>query len=290
MKDRTLQIFRGLKWYLLIFLVFISFFLWYVAVNENREGFLTVSFLNVEQGDSIFIESPTGVQVVIDGGPNKFIMREISKQIPWYDRSLDAIIITHPDKDHYEGFASLLDKYSVKVVIEAGASSETQSYTFLEKKIADKKIPKVLARRGQIVDIGGGAYIEILFPDRDISGLNSNDGSIVSKLVYGNTSVMLTGDSPQSIENYLISLDKGGLDSDILKAGHHGSRTSSSDLFVSAVSPEYTIISAEKNSRYGHPHKEVLDILEKYKTEILATYELGTITFISDGNNLRLVK
>jgi len=280
----------NLKWYFLLFLILTSIFLWIFVLQEDKGRDLTISFLNVEQGDAIFIESPTGIQVLIDAGPNRFVMREIAKVLPWYDRSLDAVIVTHPDKDHFEGFISLLDKYKTKVFIEPGVLASNQNYNFLKEKVSSKNIPIVLARRGQIIDIGGGAYIEILFPDRDVSVLGVNDASIVARVVYGETSVMLTGDSPKNIENYLVSIYGEKLDSDILKAGHHGSKTSSSEIFVSIVSPEYTIISAEKDSRYGHPHIEVLEVLEKQNSKILGTYDFGRITFVSDGDEFLFKK
>jgi len=260
--------------------------LWYVAIRENRDGILTISFLNIGQGDAIFIESPTGMQVVIDGGPNKAIMKEITSIMPWYDRHIDMIMVTNPDKDHYEGFIPLFSRYTIGVEVEPGTVSQTEMYRTLKNIIQTKKVASIVARRGQIIDIGGGAYIQILFPDRDVSGLSTNNGSIVAKLVYGQTSVLLTGDSPIAIEEYLISQDKTILDSDILKVGHHGSRTSTSGAFVQAISPAYAVISAGKDNSYGHPHKEVLDILAKKKVPVLGTYDLGRITFVSDGKRL----
>ena len=176
--------------------------------------------------------------------------------MPWYDRHIDAIIITNSDSDHYSGFISLLDKYKVDVVIESGYRSATPDYALLEKEITDKKIPEILARRGEIVDLGDGAQIEILFPDRDVSGLASNDASIVSRLTYGDTSVLLTGDSTKKIEDYLLTLDSAGLQSTILKVGHHGSKTSSSDEYVKAVAPEFAVISDGKANTYGLPDQE----------------------------------
>ena len=129
-------------------------------------------------------------------------------------------------------------------------------------------------------------YLNILFPDRDNEDWETNTASIVTKLTYGDTSFLLTGDSPIAIEKYLSMIDGKNLKSDVLKAGHHGSRTSTSESFASLVSPEYAVISAGKDNRYGHPHKEVLDILEKIKATILKTYELGTISFSSDGEKI----
>jgi competence protein ComEC len=274
-----------LKWYALLILFTISIILLGVILNEDKHGVLTFAVLNIGQGDSLFIESPTGTQVLVDGGPNKTLLKEIVKMMPWYDRHIDMLVVTNPDKDHYEGFIPLLDKYSTDVVLEPGTTNSYEEYSVLEKKFAEKKIPKVLARRGQVIDLGGGAYLEVLFPDRDVSGLSSNDGSIVMKLVYGETSVLLQGDSTSAIEHYLVSINQGELKGTILKAGHHGSKTSSSMEYVSAVSPKWTVISSGVNSEYGHPNKETLDTMSALKIPAYDTCNNGTLVFKSDGKN-----
>jgi competence protein ComEC len=208
--------------------------------------------------------------------------------MPWYDRHIDMIVVTNPDKDHYEGFIPLLDKYSVDVVLEPGTTNKYPEYGVLESKIAEKKIPEVLARRGQIVDLGGGAYLQILFPDRDVSGLSSNDGSIVMRLVYGDTSVALQGDSTAAIEHYLAGLDGANLKSTILKAGHHGSKTSSTEEYVAAVDPQWTVISSGVNNTYGHPNFETLDTMNKLNIPTYDTCNNGRIVFQSDGKNFVL--
>ncbi|KKP80420.1 MAG: internalization-related competence protein ComEC/Rec2 protein, partial [Parcubacteria group bacterium GW2011_GWB1_35_5] len=134
--------------------------------------------------------------------------------------------------------------------------------------------------------LGDGVVLQILFPDRDPAGMETNTSSIIARLVYGENEFLFTGDSPKSIENYLISL--GGLESDVLKAGHHGSKTSTSPDFVTAVSPEYVVISAGKDNRYGHPSQEVLDILNNFGAEILRTDKDGRIVFESDGESLKI--
>ncbi len=279
-----------LKWYVLSFLIFLSLLFWSVIIHENRNGILTVAFLNIGQGSATFIESPTGVQVIIDGGPNKTLMREISSVLPWYDKHIDMLIVTNPDKDHYEGFIPILDRFTVDVFMESGTITKVEAFAILKQKISKKKIPDIVARRGQVIDIGGGAYIEILFPDRDVSGLSSNKGSIVARLVYGDTSLLFQGDSPKAMENYLVSLGKEILDSDMIGVGHHGSKTSSGEEYIKAVSPKYAIISSGKGNSYGHPHQETLDTLNKNKVQILRTDEIGRITFQSDGKEFVLKK
>jgi competence protein ComEC len=254
------------RWYLLLFLIILSAVIWYIALSEQKSGTLKFAVLDIGQGDALYIESPTGVQVIVDGGPNKTLMKEISALVPWYDRHIDMIVVTNPDRDHYEGFIPLLDKYSVDVVLEPGTTNPNEAYKILEDKIKEKNIPKILAKKGQRVELGGGAYIDIIFPDRDVSGLTPNDGSIVMKLVYGDTSIMLQGDSTAKIEEYLRnSVASTTLRSTVLKVGHHGSRTSSTVGYVKAVSPEIALASSGKENDYRHPHQEVIDTFKKIK-------------------------
>lgn len=225
---------------------------------------------------------------VFVGGPDKNLLSEIAHVIPWYDRHIDMIVVTNPDLDHYSGFLSLLDRYSVDVDLESGTFSKTDTYTLLEKEIMQKKIPKIIAQRGQRVNLGGGAYLEVLFPDRDVSGLTSNDGSLVMRLVYGDTSVILQGDSTARIEEYLVGLDGNNLKSTILKAGHHGSRTSTTGDYVKTVAPEFAVMSSGANNTYGHPHQETLATLSNYNIPALDTCVMGRIIFKSDGKKFTL--
>lgn len=262
-----------------------NFFIWY-AVSAETRGTLTVAFLDVGQGDAIFIESPTGKQIILDGGPDGSVLSRIGALMPFYDRSIDMLIVSNPDKDHFAGFIDVLKNYQVGGIMEPGTIPDTEIYKIFKDFVRKEGAMSVLARRGMNIDLGGGAYLQILFPDRDVSGLSTNDGSIIAKLVYGNTSLLLMGDAPQNIEKYLVSLDGGNLDVDILKLGHHGSKTSSGDALLSVSSPEYAIISAGAKNRYGHPHKEVLDRLTKYNISALGTYQEGAIVFESDGERL----
>lgn len=284
MKEIFSHIRNYLRWYTLVALFIASIILWSIVIHENRQGILTFAVLNIGQGDALFIESPTGTQVVVDGGPGKSLMREISSVMPWYDRNIDMLVVTNPDKDHYEGFIPLLDKYKVDRVLESGTQSSTDTYAYLENKIKSKKITEIIGRRGQVIDIGGGAYLQILFPDRSVASTSSNVGSLVMRLVYGNTSVILQGDSTGAIEHYLTGLDGDKLKSTILKVGHHGSRTSTTEEYVKSVSPLWAVISSGVDNSYSHPHKETLDTLEKLKILTLDTCNNGRIIFYSDGN------
>lgn len=257
-----------------------------------------MAFLNVGQGDAIFIEAPSGNQMLIDGGPGKEVLRELSKIMPFYDRSIDVVLATHADQDHVGGLPDVLQKYKVKIFMESGVSGESSSYEEAESIIADREakreIKKILARKGMEIDFGSGAKMQILFPDRDPSGMETNMASIVARLIYGENEFLFTGDSPIAIEDYLAfqerlkSSNGNSLQSDVLKISHHGSKNSTSAAFVSAVSPEYAIISVGKDNRYGHPNQEVLDTLNNFGAQILRTDLSGRIIFKSDGTNLQV--
>lgn len=270
-------------------LLFANFFIWNVLLAEERSGGLKVAFLDVGQGDAIFIEAPNSSQILIDGGPGKSVLAELSKVMPVYDRTIDAILVSNPDKDHIGGLLEILKTFEVGAVLEPGTRPETAIYQEFEKAVADEGAKKILARRGikMVMDEKAGITLDILFPDRDVSETKTNDGSIVAKLIYGNTAVMFSGDAPEGIERYLVLLDGANLQSNLLKVGHHGSRTSSSAEFLAATSPTFAVISVGANNSYKHPHQEVLERLKNFGIEILRTDQLGTIIFSSDGQNFQ---
>jgi competence protein ComEC len=275
------------KLILLIVLLISVSSVFYVGFKSDKHV-LTVAFLDVGQGDAIFIESPTGNQVIFDGGPGSALVSQVGKHMSLFDRSIDMIVVTNPDKDHFEGFIPLLSRYSVEAVLEPGVlADENPVYRELQRIFASKNIPVVEARTGQKILLGGGAYIDIIFPDRDVKEVSHNEGSIIARLVYGETSVLLTGDTTKNIENYVLESYKEYLDSDMLKVAHHGSDTSTSDAFVKAVSPSVAVISAGKGNSYGHPNKETLDTLSKNKVKAFVTMDEGTIVFESDGKVFR---
>jgi len=270
-------------WGIVLALGVLTFGIWSAIFDKTSSGVLTVSFLNVGQGDSIFLESPTGKQVLIDGGPDRSVLRELGKVMPWYDRTIDVVIATHPDADHVTGLVDVLQRYDVDYIFQPGVKHDTPQAESVLLSVANEGAQEVLARRGQVIDLGGGVHLDILFPDRDVSDLETNDASIVARLVYGGTSFLLTGDSPEKMEKYLVYLDGKTLKSTVLKAGHHGSKTSSSPLFVGYVAPEYAVISRGCDNSYGHPHQEVLDVFKRFEVQIKDTCLDGRVTFVSDG-------
>jgi len=279
---------KKIKLYLLLGLFVLNIFIWSVILGQEK-GVLTVAFLDVGQGDAVYIEAPNGNQVLIDSGRSKAVLRELNKVMPFYDRSIDVLLATHPDQDHIGGFPDILKRYDVDFFLESGRESDSAVYEEVLQLTVVDDIKKIQARRGMVVMLDDDVHLNILFPDRDVRDVESNTASVITQLVYGETEFMLTGDSPKTIEEYLVMLDGENLESDVLKAGHHGSKTSSAEAFVGFVSPKYSVISAGKDNKYGHPHKDVIDVLNQFGSAILSTGDSGIIVFESDGENVFIV-
>ena len=287
---RSVQI-KGIA---ILVLLVLTLCIWYAALREDTRGLLTVSFLDVGQGDSIFIQAPSGRQVLIDGGPNTGVLRELARVVPWYDRSIDVVIPTHPDADHISGLIDVLARYKVDTIVHSSVEGDTKTFAAFNKAMADEYAREIIAVRGQIVDLGSTgspqaahAYLEILSPDRPVPRVDTNDGCVVIRLVYGATAFMLPCDAPQSIENYLVTLGTSTLKSNVLKAGHHGSKTSSSLLFLGYVAPEYGVYSRGCDNKYGHPAQETVERFAQFGIPTFDTCKDGTVTFVSDGQTVR---
>lgn len=245
---------------------------------------LTLAVLDVGQGDALFIEAPSGAQIMLDAGPARKVLGPLARVMSPFDRGIDAVIITNPDADHIGGLMDVLAHYQVGAILEPGTYNSSKTFKNLKAEIQNKKIPNLLAKAGMRLNMGDGAIIDILFPDRDVSGWSTNDGSVVARLTYGATSVMLTGDSTSKTEKIILeNHSKAQIESDILKVGHHGSRSSTSENFLKTVSPEHAFISTGHGNSYGHPHLDVLQALKDRGVEVMRTDILGTLVLKSDG-------
>jgi len=270
--------------------------IWYAAINADRGGILTVSFLNVGEGDAIFIQSPSGRTALIDGGPDTSVLRQLGAVVPWYTRSIDVVIPTHPDADHITGLIDVLVRFKVSYVVQSSVLGDTSVWATLENEItnsAGQGMKVITAQRGQVIDLGSTgspqaahAYLEVLSPDRNVPNVDTNEGCVVTRLVYGATSFMFSCDAPRDIEQYLVYLDGKNLHSDVLKAGHHGSKNSSSPLFIGFVSPQYAVYSRGCDNKYGFPASSTDATFKQMNIPTLDTCADGTIAFSSDGQTV----
>jgi len=261
---------------------------WWLALATPAQD-LRVSFLDVGQGDAILVQTASRHTVLIDGGPEpQALVERLSDRLPFWDRTIDLVVLTHPEQDHVGGLPEVLRRYRVRAVLETGLESDIAAYQDWLATVRDQGIPRYLAQAGQRIDLGDGAYLEELEPEDPLSGpevRDANDHSLVLRLVYGRVRFLLAGDIGPVGEAALLS-DWGDLKSAVLKVPHHGAGTSCSDDLVAAVDPLVCVISCDPNASPEHPAPETLARLEGRR--VLITAQEGTIDLTSDGERCRL--
>jgi len=258
--------------------IVISMVLWLQKISNNV---VSVSFLDIGQGDAILLRQGN-FDLLVDGGPDLSVLQRLGETRPAWDRKIDVVILTHPDQDHLGGLVYVLKKYEVGVVVTPKIIDKTKNYQIFLQSILDKKIPLVFAQAGQTIDYNN-IKINIIAPDNKLlewGKTNINNASIVSRINIPGASLLLTGDIEAPVENYLAKKYNTELTSDILKVGHHGSKTSSSISLLDFVKPELAIISVAAKNLFGHPHPLALKRLGG--TTVLRTDKMGTITLESD--------
>lgn len=240
---------------------------------------LMVHYIDVGQGDAILIQSPAGKNMLIDGGKesagDKVVAFLKSKGVT----ELDIVVATHPDADHIGGLPAVLNSFPVKQFIDSGKAHTTQTYYELLQLIDAKNIPFTVAKTGQTPDFDTNLTATILHADDQAA--ESNDASVVVRLVYGSVSFLFMGDARVSLEQEIMQ--NYNVRSTYLKAGHHGSDTSSSAAFLNVVKPAGTILSYGKENSYGHPHADVIKRLQTAESSIYSTAVSGDITVTTNG-------
>lgn len=279
------KIVRNIRPIILLALGALTAVIWYGVAIAEANRLLRMTFFDVGQGDAIFIETPAGNQVLIDGGTDNRILAKLGETMPFWDRSLDMVILTHPHADHVAGLLDVLKRYDVGMALESGVNYTTPEYAAWRRLLAEKHIPVVRALAGERAVLGGGSVLDVLAPLRSFTGENPkniHDAMIVLRLAYASSSVLLAGDAEAPLEYQLVSAGTV-LKSDILKVGHHGSKTSTSEIFVRAVAPGFAVISLGRNNRYGHPHHLTLAVLERLAIPVFRTDTDGDVIAVSDG-------
>lgn len=254
--------------------------------------YLRLEAFNVGQGDSLFIQTPSRRVIMVDGGPDRAVLSKLAARLPFWQKRIDVVVLTHPDSDHISGLLSVLEKYRVDYIIWTGVLREGANFrqwlSLLEK--AEKRGSKIIMAKTGLAIYSGGANMEVLYPFESLAGVSAaaaNDTGIVSRLSYGQKSFLLTADISSKVEQELVALgDK--LAADVLKVAHHGSKYSSAESFLKAAGPGVAVISVGANNRYGHPTPEVLQRLDNFGIKVLRTDQRGDIRFLSDGNNIQI--
>jgi len=258
------------------------------------DGKLHVFVLDIGQGDAILIQTPTNERILIDGGPNDKVLQQLGKVMPFYEKTIDVMILSHPHADHINGLIEVLKRYKVKTVIMSGARYGYAGYSTFLEEVSKRNVPIVYAgaTRGAVpTDYRlGGTVLDMIFPFESEQGRsfeNQNNGSVVFRLLYGEKAFYFSGDLEIEGEEKLAESNLD-LHADFYKAGHHGSRTSSSPPLLDRIQPEYAAISCGVDNQFHHPHPITL---QHFRERKIATYRTdldGIIEAVSDGENLRL--
>lgn len=262
------------------------------AFRQRRAAHeLIVTVFDVGQGDAVLVELPEGGRWLIDGGPDERVVASLDQRLPWWDRTLTGIILTHPHADHVAGLVAVLRRYRVRHVVVPAVSHTTPEYlTFLEE-VRSRNLPTTFVSR-PFVWTGGSAASswrwEFLHPERayDEAVSDLNAASVVSRLVYGEHKFLFMGDATVEVESLLLKQGRD-LRATVLKVGHHGGDTATSESFLKAVQPTYAAISVGASNRFGHPAEVILRRLRKNGVMIYRTDEHGDITFRTDGHAIK---
>jgi competence protein ComEC len=244
--------------------------------------FLEVYFFDVGQGDAELIKTPYGQNILIDGGPDDKVLAELGRHLPFLERDIDLLILTHPHDDHVSGLLKVMEKYRIGKILMTSAASDAPPFREFLRVVAEKGTPLAGVDGKQRISLGADLFLDILHPELSDLGSDLNEGSIVVKLIYKNKNFLFTGDAGLKTEAKLLS---GGVDlrADVLKVGHHGSETASSLDFLRAVAPRFAVIEVGEGNQFGFPKADTLWRLRKVGALVWRTDLDGTIRLQSDG-------
>lgn len=266
---------------ILIILAGIALVIWSRVIFADSGSGITVRFLDVGQGDAILINLPKDEQVLIDGGPDDAVLSQISKYMPPFDRKIEHVVLTHPHADHLAGLVKVIERYDVGEVLETGADYSSATYKRWQDDIKSKNIPDREIRQSDEFQWGPIKF-EVLWPTKSSASTSGesaiNNTSVVGRLVYGQSEVMLTGDAEKEVQENLCKIDKFKLVSDVIKIAHHGSNNGADECFLQAVEAKTAVISVGRGNKFGHPHADAINLISKYVYNILRTDEKGTVS------------
>lgn len=275
-------------------LVVANFLLWSAYFSLKPTDKLKVTFFDVGQGDAALVETPTHNQILIDGGPDNSILAKIGTALPFFDRTIDVLVVTHPDSDHLAGAVEVVKNYDIGMILVNGKECATKICGEFDKIIKEKNIKVIVANAGQKIDFGNGVKMDIFLPASPSFSAGwriqegkaeDNNFSIISRLAYGADSFLFMGDAEAKEEADLVNFWPN-LRMEVLKVAHHGSKNSTTQLLLDEFQPKFSVISVGAKNRYGHPTVETLERLKKIGSEILRTDLAGDINMESEGKGV----
>ena len=284
---------KKFAYFALATLVIIALLVWLTVFQAvERKDRLKLVFCDVGQGDAILIQIPENQDILIDGGPDNSVLSCLGENMPFYDRKIESIILTHPDADHSRGLVEVVKRYEIGEIWLTGVHHDLADYTEFLSLIKERDILTKTAKVGEIVFQDEKIKLKILYPKENLEGRevsNLNNTSVVARLVYQNFSAIFTGDLEEDKQRDLIDQPSIEISADIFKVSHHGSANGLLTEFLSQVNPEIAVISVGENNRYGHPSPKILDKLKMILgIEIFRTDQNGDIKIFSDGKDYQI--
>jgi len=275
----------------LFFIVIFFGLILYLGLSAHywfKTDYFKVIFFDVGQGDSILIIAPGGKTILIDGGPDQKVLKELGAALPFWRPQIDLLIITHAHDDHIAGLIEISRRYKIKQVLYNNLNFETPALEVIKKSFQDKKLNKIMAEPGMSFKFIKDCSLNILAASKE-TALAENDYSIVSSFNCLNKKILLAGDAGIEIEQELLASGLN-LKSDIFKISHHGSNSANSEIFLKAVKPRAVVISVGLNNQFNHPSPVILDRLLKLAVDIYRTDQMGALEFLANNKTITLIK
>ncbi|MDD3481085.1 MAG: MBL fold metallo-hydrolase [Patescibacteria group bacterium] len=251
------------------------------AVKDEVGSEATVHFLDVGQGDATLVMLPDDYQVLVDGGPDKSILTELGDVMPYYDKKIEAVFLSHPHADHLAGLNYVLDRYQVDTIYLNGISSDTPDFEAFLARIKDQKLRTQFVYKGDNLNLNE-AEVQVIWPKKEtVTSYDANDTSLIFYLDFGENSILFTGDASAKVQE---KLKEDLREVDILKVSHHGSGTGTSKELLQALRPQYAVISSGEGNRFGHPASDILAMLSH--VNLFRTDQDGTASFKLTGKDV----
>ena len=298
----------------LVLLLLVAVWMWGKEFYGRNEVLARIYVCDVGQGDATYIRFSFGVDMLIDGGPTKRVLDCLAGAMPFYDREIDVVMLTHPQADHLNGLVEVVKRFEVGMFVTSPAGNETEKFRELTDELSEKQIQVVNLYSGQSLSLGEGAKMEMIWPERSwvadklcspstcpilssreepVLGVttdsNLNDFSLMGILTVGDFDMLFTGDGDERIQDEILAMGWGkGKSIEVMKIPHHGSKTGLDNEFLSRFKPLLGVISVGKDNRYGHPAAEMIDMLEEGGVEVRRTDSQGTVVVETDGEMWRV--
>lgn len=236
---------------------------------------------DVGQGDAIFIQTASNFRILIDGGPDNKVLDYLGKEVPFYSKRIDLLVLTHPEADHITGLVEVAKRYEIRSLWVNGDRHTTRIYSQWKKWLEERNIKPRVVSQGDKLLFSDSTKVSVIWPRKDFSSQKLNDRSIVVHLSYGDFDAIITGDADKKVQPYTSNMAAV----EVFKVPHHGAKDAVNEEFMRTISPSISVISVGEDNPYGHPRLEVINLLQTIGSKVYRTDKNGTVEIVSDGKS-----